>query len=88
MAGCDRPAPWTEVHHIIEWLNNGPTDLDNLCLLCRHHHATFDQAGWHVEMVGGRPEWLPPAWLDPQRTPRRNTTHHPPDIEFRQPEAA
>jgi hypothetical protein len=29
-------------------------------------------------MVDGLPEWIPPRWIDPQQTPRRNITHHPP----------
>jgi hypothetical protein len=87
--GCDRPAAWTEVHHIRPWAAGGGTDLDNLCLLCRYHHRSFEPAGWTVRMnPQGRPEWLPPPWLDPDRTPRRNTTHHPPDLDFRQPQAA
>jgi len=32
--GCDRPASWCDAHHIIHWLDSGPTDLWNLCLLC------------------------------------------------------
>jgi hypothetical protein len=36
--GCDRPPGWCRAHHLIHWVNNGPTDLDNLCLLCSHHH--------------------------------------------------
>jgi hypothetical protein len=37
--GCDRPFRWCELHHLIHWLDGGPTDLDNLLPLCsRHHH--------------------------------------------------
>ena len=36
--GCDRPPEWCDAHHIIHWLDRGPTDLDNLVLLCRRHH--------------------------------------------------
>ncbi len=36
--GCDRPPPWTDAHHITHWADGGPTTLDNLVLLCRHHH--------------------------------------------------
>ena len=86
--GCDRPAPWTEVHHVREWINDGPTDLDNLCLLCRYHHRSFDRDGWTVHIRNQTPEWTPPPWLDPTQTPRRNTTHHLPDLEFRPPPAA
>jgi hypothetical protein len=84
--GCDRPPAWCEAHHVVEWIRGGRTDLDNLVLLCRHHHRTFTGWGWEVRMTGGVPEWLPPPWLDPHRRPRRNTAHHPPDIDFRLPE--
>jgi len=37
--GCDRPHWMCEIHHIIPWALGGPTNLDNLTLLCsRHHH--------------------------------------------------
>jgi hypothetical protein len=85
--GCDRPAPWTEVHHVVAWADGGSTDLDNLTLICRHHHRTFEQAGWQVRMTNGRPEWLPPPWLDRQRAPRRNTVHPPADLELPAPRA-
>ena len=39
--GCDVPAIWCEIHHIIHWADGGPTTLSNLTLLCpRHHHHT------------------------------------------------
>jgi hypothetical protein len=37
-AGCDRPAPWCDAHHVIHWADGGTTSLDNLVLLCRSHH--------------------------------------------------
>ena len=51
--GCDRPAAWCEAHHVIPWLDGGPTDIDNLCLLCRYHHREFERRGWPVEMSDG-----------------------------------
>jgi Domain of unknown function (DUF222)/HNH endonuclease len=37
--GCDCPAAWSEVHHIIYWEHDGEHELSNLVLLCsRHHH--------------------------------------------------
>ena len=37
--GCGRPYRWCELHHIVHWIDGGPTDLDNLIPLCaRHHH--------------------------------------------------
>ena len=35
--GCDRTR-WLQVHHVVHWTDGGPTDLDNLTLLCTHHH--------------------------------------------------
>ena len=44
--GCDRPASWCDVHHVDEWDANGPTDIDNIGLLCRHHHRVTHRPGW------------------------------------------
>jgi hypothetical protein len=40
---CDRPPPWTDAHHITHWADGGPTNLDNLALLCRHHHRQIHE---------------------------------------------
>lgn len=81
--GCDRPPAWTEVHHIIGWNRGGHTSIDNMCLLCRYHHRHFERLGWEVSIQDGVPRWRPPTWIDPERQPVRNTTHHLDDIEFR-----
>ena len=79
--GCTRTHAWAEVHHIIEWIRGGGTDLKNLVLLCRFHHRHFEAAGWVVRMRSdGVPEWIPPAWIDAKRKPRRNTAHDQPAI--------
>jgi hypothetical protein len=75
--GCDVPPTWTQVHHVVAWADGGHTDLDQMCLLCGHHHRTFDQYGWAGTMIHGVPHWIPPAWLEPTQTPRRNTMHDP-----------
>lgn len=83
--GCDRPPSWSEVHHVTPWQDGGATDLDNLCMLCRHHHRNIEVSDWQLRMRDGVPEWTPPYWLDRQRRPRRNHAHHPPDIRFDSP---
>ncbi len=46
--GCGASADWCQAHHIIPWQPGGPTDLDNLCLLCsRCHHRVHDN-GWRI----------------------------------------
>jgi hypothetical protein len=41
--GCDRGPQWTEAHHVQHWADGGSTSLDNLVLLCRHHHRTVHE---------------------------------------------
>ena len=72
--GCDHPPQWCDRHHIIDWIDGGPTDLDNLTLLCRYHHTHFLQKGWMCRINSdGLPEWIPPWWIDPQQRPQLNT---------------
>ena len=35
---CGAPMHRCEIHHIQEWENGGPTDIDNLAALCGPHH--------------------------------------------------
>ncbi len=70
--GCTDPPEWTEKHHITPWARGGPTDLDNLCLLCDFHHDRFDKQGWSITMIDDVPWFVPPAWLDAEQKPRRN----------------
>jgi hypothetical protein len=77
--GCDRPGSWCDAHHLRHWADGGPTDLSNGVLLCGHHHQVVHRGEWAVVMAAdGRPDFHPPAWLDPARRPRRNTRHRPP----------
>jgi hypothetical protein len=46
--GCDRPASWTAAHHIRHWARGGPTDLENLVLLCHRHHWLVHEGGWKL----------------------------------------
>jgi hypothetical protein len=46
--GCERPLAWSEGHHLWHWINGGPTNLDNLALLCRAHHRAVHEGGWQL----------------------------------------
>jgi hypothetical protein len=68
--GCDRPPAWTEVHHPDEWeRDGGPTDVQNGVLLCVHHHRLVHNDGWKVIRDRGAYAVVPPASIDPARTP-------------------
>ena len=60
--GCDRPPGWTQAHHVWFWEDGGPTDLDNLCLLCSRHHHLCHEGGFRCwpdadgELVFHRPD--------------------------------
>lgn len=44
--GCGNQV-FTNVHHILEWKpDRGPTNLDNLALLCVHHHGLVHSKQW------------------------------------------
>lgn len=70
--GCDRPAGWCDVHHLIPWSEGGPTSLENLVMLCRHHHTLVHEGGWRIEGAPGDLGFLRPdgSQLDPDPPPR------------------
>jgi Domain of unknown function (DUF222)/HNH endonuclease len=76
--GCDRPPQWTDGHHIQHWVDGGPTDLDNLLLLCRTHHRFCHEAGWTIT---GTPThgltFIPPGATSNTGDPEAPGTHPP-----------
>ena len=52
--GCDRPAGWTDAHHIVHRVDGGGNELDNLVLLCRRHHRRVHEGGWTLSWGPGR----------------------------------
>lgn len=55
--GCDRPPEHCDAHHVIWWENFGPTDIDNMVLLCRYHHNRVHAGRLSIEMVDGKPRF-------------------------------
>jgi hypothetical protein len=37
-----------DAHHIHHWAHGGETSLDNLVVLCRHHHRLVHEGGFSV----------------------------------------
>ena len=55
--GCDRTRG-LRAHHMIHWADKGPTDPDNLILLCPHCHALVHEHRWSVRGDPARPDGL------------------------------
>ncbi|WP_051233118.1 HNH endonuclease signature motif containing protein [Acidipropionibacterium thoenii] len=45
--GCTTPARLCQAHHVRPWWAGGATRLDNLVLVCRHHHAIVEPDRHH-----------------------------------------
>ena len=54
--GCRFPGcvntRFVDGHHIQHWADGGATRLDNLVLLCRHHHRLLHEGGYYVVKDG------------------------------------
>jgi hypothetical protein len=63
--GCRFPGcgsrRFTHAHHIRWWSVGGPTDMDNLVLLCGFHHRLVHEFGWSLARRAGREvSWFRP----------------------------
>ena len=63
---CAAPAEGGEPHHIEWFASGGPTDIDNLCLLCEACHHLVHDDGWQLCSVDGRLRLRPPSRLSTQ----------------------
>jgi hypothetical protein len=76
--GCERRRH-LHAHHRQHWAQGGETSLDNLVLLCRHHHRLVHEGGYTIEddpkgglrfrnraglVTMNLPPRSPPAWAD------------------------
>ena len=78
--GCDANPAWCQAHHIQPWSWGGPTNLDNLVLVCARCHHRIHDDGWEVDKcpTTGRHDLRPPPEPFPEsgtannRPPQRN----------------
>ena len=76
--GCRRPPLMCHAHHVIHWIDHGPTSLANLLLLCGHHHRLVHTGPWQVTLDAvGHAEFHPP----PGATRERLISPRPPPRE-------
>ncbi len=69
-AKCHAPPEHCEAHHIAWWDAGGTTDLRNGVMLCTRCHHDVHRQGWDIIATPQRVEFVPPATIDPTRTPR------------------
>jgi hypothetical protein len=69
---------WVHIHHIVHWIDDGPTDLDNLITLCGYHHRLLHNAGWKIS---GDPQ-RDVEFVRPNGSLYRYDDSHIPGVEF------
>ncbi len=47
--GCTAPPGWCEAHHLKPWDHGGHTNLDQLGLLCSHHHHLVHEGRYRIQ---------------------------------------
>ncbi|MEZ5167877.1 MAG: HNH endonuclease signature motif containing protein [Acidimicrobiales bacterium] len=67
--GCGADPNRCEAHHILEWDNWGPTDIDNLVLVCTRCHHDIHHRGHTLRRTNGR--WHIDAPNSPPRRPKQ-----------------
>ena len=69
--GCGANPLWCRAHHIMFWRDDGPTDFDNLALVCDDCHHKIHDDGWQVHKHPTTSKYhLKPT----NRTPKPRTT--------------
>lgn len=62
--GCTRPPLMSHAHHLQHWIDGGTTSLDNLILLCGHHHRLVHAGPWQIaQRSRGRFTFIPPPGI-------------------------
>ncbi|WP_420638370.1 DUF222 domain-containing protein [Candidatus Poriferisocius sp.] len=70
--GCGKEPEWCVTHHIHHWEHGGPTQPDNLVLVCGDCHHKAHHRNWTVEHhPDTRRPYLRPPWQQPPTPPQR-----------------
>jgi hypothetical protein len=73
---CGAPPIQCDAHHLIHWIDGGPTAIWNLVLLCRAHHIQIHHGHWNITITAGRVTVTRPTWAEPP--PARLNRKRPP----------
>jgi hypothetical protein len=67
--GCESRF-YLHAHHIWHWGFGGPTDLNNLVLVCTFHHKLVHEYGWGIKLErSGTVRWFRPDGREFERAP-------------------
>ncbi|MDE0133505.1 MAG: HNH endonuclease signature motif containing protein [Acidimicrobiaceae bacterium] len=76
--GCGAAPDECAVHHILSWRRGGPTQIDNLVLVCWYCHDRSHDHNWQVVTRNGRYRLVPPdATSPPNPAPSKKPTQRP-----------
>ena len=67
---CDLPTHSNQLHHIQDWYDGGPTDIDNLASLCGTHHRELQKHNLKLEKIGKNWQTRPRTGPPPPPPPR------------------
>ena len=71
--GCNKPADFAQVHHLVPWKVGGETNPPNLTMLCAYHNGINDDdpdkptGAGYVFRLRGEVSYIPP-WAEPITT--------------------
>ena len=74
---CDAPVHRTELHHLRDWYDGGPTDIDNLVSLCGPHHRELQEHNRELVKIGNRWQTRPRVGPPPPPPPVRRPASPP-----------
>jgi hypothetical protein len=76
--GCHRDLGLEHDHWQVDFAKGGETSLDNLVLLCRHHHRLKTHEGWRLIRHQGEWQFLPPDRPKPPKNTTKRRRRRPP----------
>ncbi|QNE16733.1 DUF222 domain-containing protein [Kribbella qitaiheensis] len=59
---CGLPPRYCHAHHIVHWIDGGPTSLDNLALFCGTDHKGVHAGHYTVTITNGKVHVTRPTW--------------------------
>ena len=60
--GCGALPHRCDAHHVVHWIDGGPTDVAAGVLLCRRHHGVVHRTGWAIHIGDDGWAWITTAW--------------------------